>query len=217
MLYATTYMGNKSLATPSAMGVCSFCGDDMIAKCGKINIWHWAHKNLDICDSWSDGETEWHLEWKKLFPKEWAEINISHNKVKHRADIQLPNKKVIEFQHSPLSVDEIHAREYFYGDMVWIFDIRDSSKRKLYDRYYVGDKWVEIYEKPRFDIREKEGFQTFRWKHPKKSISQANCTVYLDLGDERLFHLKKMSLTTPCGGWGKVLSKDTFIKRFTIY
>ncbi len=40
----------------------------------------------------------------------------------HRADIVGSRGKVIELQHSSISPDDIHARENYYGDMVWVFD-----------------------------------------------------------------------------------------------
>ncbi len=40
----------------------------------------------------------------------------------HRADIVGNRGKVIELQHSSIPPDDIHARENFYGDMVWVFD-----------------------------------------------------------------------------------------------
>lgn len=40
----------------------------------------------------------------------------------HRADIVAKDGAVIELQHSPISVDEILARERFYGKMLWLID-----------------------------------------------------------------------------------------------
>ena len=114
------------------------------------------------------------------------EVVIENNGVIHRADAVMKNGTVIELQHSYLSVDEIAKRESFYKKMVWVFDT------------------ISAYEKERFDLRMKDGYQSFRWKHARKSIAYAQKPVRLDLGNGRVFDLKKMSKETPCGGWGKI-------------
>jgi len=205
MLYANTSLG-KEKAHPKQRGICPFCYNSVIAKCGKINIWHWAHEVNSDCDIWSDGETEWHLQWKREFPQSKIEVVLVRGKEKHIADVQLDGGLVIEFQHSPLSVQDIQEREHFYGNMVWVFDISSSMKKE----YYYD---VEIHT-ARFNIRDKDGYKTFRWKHPKKSIAYTTCPTYLDLGNGNLFHLKKMHKETPCGGWGYLISKSTFLKNY---
>ena len=76
---------------------------------------------------------------------------------RHRADIRLAPGRVIEFQHSSLSVDEIWERERFYGPgLTWVFDT------------------IEAVESERLHLRAKRGphhrYRTFRWKHPRRSI-----------------------------------------------
>jgi len=34
--------GVKVEATPQAKGLCRSCGSELIAKYGRINVWHWA-------------------------------------------------------------------------------------------------------------------------------------------------------------------------------
>ena len=117
--------GVKSEAFKGAIGFCPDCGSQLIPKCGqaqkKIN--HWAHKGNRDCDSWAEGETEWHLSWKEKFPEEWREItqHDEHGE-KHRADIKTGCEWIIEFQHSPLSPDERQAREDFYKKLIWVVD-----------------------------------------------------------------------------------------------
>jgi len=106
--------GQKELAKPSAKGVCPTCGGEVIAKCGEIVSWHWAHKKCD-CDPWYEPESEWHIQWKQQFPAAWQEVTIG----KHRADVKTPSG-VIELQNSSLSSGAIHKREEFYGRMLWI-------------------------------------------------------------------------------------------------
>ena len=44
---------------------------------------------------------------------------------RHIADVKADSGFVVEVQHSPISADELQAREDFYGDMIWIVDARD--------------------------------------------------------------------------------------------
>ena len=65
--------------------------------------------------------------WKDAFPSNCQEIvQIDENTgEKHVADVKTPNGVVVEVQHSRISEDELHSREAFYGDMIWIVDARD--------------------------------------------------------------------------------------------
>lgn len=111
-------------AQPKLRGTCQFCGGDLISKCGKVVVWHWAHKSKAACDPWWENETDWHRAWKDRFPKEWQEV-IHTDPVtgeRHIADVKTPHGLVIEFQHSPMSAEEMRSREQFYGNMIWIVD-----------------------------------------------------------------------------------------------
>ncbi len=62
MLYGLDKNGNRIIAEPNMKATCLQCSGDLISKCGSINTWHWAHKNVSDCDDWREGETEWHIE-----------------------------------------------------------------------------------------------------------------------------------------------------------
>ena len=112
----------KSEPFKGGKGSCILCGQETISKCGPIKVHHWAHKSLKNCDPWWENETEWHRKWKNYFPKGWQEI-IHHDEVsgeKHIADVKTSKGIVIEFQNSPISVDELNSREEFYKNMIWI-------------------------------------------------------------------------------------------------
>ena len=66
--------GKPAESEPKLIGKCRICGADMTARCGKIKVWHWAHKGKRICDSYWEKETEWHREWKNRFPDSWQEV-----------------------------------------------------------------------------------------------------------------------------------------------
>ena len=104
---------------------CSICEGQLIAKCGSIKMHHWAHKGSRCTDTWKENETPWHRYWKSIFPEEWREI-VRIDEVtgeRHRADIYVPNKDLyIEFQYSPISVEELQSREKFYKKMIWVIN-----------------------------------------------------------------------------------------------
>jgi len=181
-------------ASPNERAVCPGCGDEVIAKCGTINRWHWAHRNRD-CDSWSEPETDWHLDWKLEFPKECREVVVGC----HRADV-MTDAGVIEFQHSSISADDILERESFYTrqhiqrQMVWVLDA-SGFKRNI-------------------DHRDRGKYDSFRWKTPRKSWWWSGQPIYLDYGYSRLFQIRKLYGKTPCGGWGTWVSRGSFISRY---
>lgn len=154
--------------------ICPSCREEVISKCGSIKVWHWSHKADNDCDSWGEGETEWHINWKNEFPKEWQEVVIG----KHRADIKLPSGKVIELQNSSISAEDIQERELFYGNMGWLFNGKTFAKNinlKFHKRSYMT-KDVEIKNHP-------EGYVTFRWKHPIKSLWNVKKPLYIELNN----------------------------------
>lgn len=108
---------------PNGRSTCPICGGDMIAKCGNRIIHHWAHIRETNCDPWWETETQWHRDWKNLFPEDCREVShMSIDGEIHRADIKTPTGIIIEFQHSPISDRERISREQFYGNLIWVVD-----------------------------------------------------------------------------------------------
>lgn len=123
---------------PKLVGKCPSCGAEMIARCGQIKVWHWAHKSKRNCDPWWENETEWHREWKNRFPETWQEVvlNDTSSGEKHIADVRTGDGFVIEFQYSHINYEEQNARESFYRRMVWVLN---GSRRKTdYKRFRKG-------------------------------------------------------------------------------
>ena len=114
----------KTDPQPKLHGYCPHCGEEVISKCGRVKIWHWAHKSREVCDPWWENETEWHRAWKDNFPREWQEISALDPETgeTHIADVKTSHGMVVEFQHSPMPPEEMAARERFYGNMIWIVD-----------------------------------------------------------------------------------------------
>lgn len=185
----------RVFASPQIVdAVCPLCKSKVIAKCGTIKIWHFAHKSDSECDSWSEGETKWHIDWKNNFPKDCQEVIIKP----HIADVLNKDNIIIELQNSPISPIEITERENFYDNMIWLFNGESLGK---------GLK-----------LRIKKGIITFRWKHPHKSLWNVTKPMFFDMsslyGDVEIFQIKKVYENIPCGGWGIKLSKEEFLKKY---
>lgn len=137
----STVNGERSEANPSLSGHCPSCGSTTISKCGKVKIWHWAHKGKLMCDPWWENETEWHRIWKGQFPKECQEIvQYAKSGEKHIADVKTSQGWVIEFQNSYIKPEERTARNAFYVKLVWVV----NGMRRIRDK----QQFLEILNEP---------------------------------------------------------------------
>lgn len=110
------------------MGECPVCDRPVRARCGKINIWHWAHIGKLECDPWWENETAWHRTWKEKFPPAWQEVALrADNGDRHRADVRTDGGWTIEFQYSHIDPDERRSRDEFYKRIAWVVN---GSRRK---------------------------------------------------------------------------------------
>lgn len=178
----------RTEAYPNQRAQCPSCQGEVLSKCGEIVTWHWAHLAND-CDSWHEPETQWHLDWKRRFPSEWQEVVVGD----HRADIKTP-RVVIEFQASPISPEDIKAREAHYGPMVWVLKGSDFINN--------------------LNLRDRGSYHSFRWKHPRKSWWSSRRPIFIDLDGLGLFELRKLYPNTPCGGWGRFIGREAFLDCF---
>ena len=135
----------KTEAKKGLKGLCPICQQSVIAKCGIFKTNHWAHKNLAHCDKWWENETEWHRQWKDLFPIEWQEFVAIDEKTgeKHIADIKTNENMVVEFQHSNISEEERISRERFYKDMIWIVD--GTRRKRDFTHFAEAFKYNDIW------------------------------------------------------------------------
>src|SRR5688572_29313162 len=90
--------GQRQEARPNLSGTCPICGRPVVARCGEVRIWHWAHLGRRDCDPWSENKTKWHRRWQNEFPVEWQEV-IHHapSGEKHIADVKTDRGLVVEF------------------------------------------------------------------------------------------------------------------------
>lgn len=170
--------GTRAEAKPKLRGACLNCEREVVAKCGDVRIWHWAHLGKLECDHWWEPETEWHRSWKSMFPQEWQEVvHVSESGERHIADVKTPAGLVVELQHSPIAPEERLSRESFYKSMVWVVD----GRRYKRDLTAFGNALAHgsigndspMYIRPRTD-----NAAIFRRWAPLQ------CIVLLDFGDE---------------------------------
>ena len=126
-------------ATNDYQYFCPICGELLIIRAtDSLAVRrHFAHKRGTVClDDWNHDMSEWHLAWQQQFPEQNTEVVIEKDGIKHRADVCI-NNTVIEFQHSPITAQEIAERNIFYlgcgYKMVWVFDATDKIKNYFDD------------------------------------------------------------------------------------
>lgn len=193
MLYANNDHRDKMSPSPRLRAKCPDCFGDVSSKCGEINAWHWAHAT-EACKTGKEPETEWHRNWKLLFPKESCEVKINN----FRADV-FHKGWAIEFQNSPISVADIKAREDNYGlKMIWV--VR-------------GDHFIN-----RFNIYNKQNYHTFKWLHRKRFVETMDRPVFIDFtrriheySHRFIFEIKH---THGKYGWGHVIELESFLDRY---
>ena len=113
--------GERQEPQPGLFGECIGCGKPMVAKCGEVRIWHWAHRSRHRCDSWWENETEWHRDWKVHFPVDWQEVvHHAEDGERHIADVKTNDGWAMEFQHSYIKAEERRAREAYYPKLIWV-------------------------------------------------------------------------------------------------
>lgn len=186
MIYALTGNG-KCTASPKSAGKCPGCGATVIAKCGSIKQWHWAHESVEDCDTWTEPETPWHANWKAAFDPACVEVSMGA----HRADIKTASGLVVELQHSTISAEDVREREQFYGRMIWIIDVEPFAKNIL--------------------IKNRETHVTFHWRWARPTWLQSRRRLFIDLRDGYLLEIKKVKNVTPCHGWGAIHGRSALI------
>lgn len=166
MFKATDEYGKEVMidtAQESKPYFCPICNGLLVVKAKKSKsvAAHFAHKSRVDCDTFSHDMSDWHKEWQNRFPIKNREVPLPFDNPCHRADV-LACGYVIEFQHSPISLEEFDERNRFYTALgkkvVWIFDVMEKYAENrftkiepsyIYDGKYtdtngvVKKKWIE--------------------------------------------------------------------------
>ena len=187
--------GERAEASPKLRGVCRGCGAEVIAKCGKHVVWHWAHKATTHCDRWWEAETDWHRRWKDRFTQDWQEIPMVDQRTGevHIADVRTPAGLVLEFQHSTIDPAEVKAREDFYQRMVWVID---GCKNDA-DRFNFSNMRGGLND---------NGIAAFNWWSRSTLFSRWHTTkpVFIDFGDHGFWRVLRFDPKTKKGLAGLV-------------
>ncbi|MBK9420956.1 MAG: hypothetical protein IPN44_07870 [Flavobacteriales bacterium] len=172
---------------------------NMLAKCGAIYTWHWAHEKGASCDQWSEPESEWHRSWKRPFPADWIEVVLTDNGVRHIADIKTDKGVVIELQNSPIASDVVLRREAFYGErMLWVinaYPVRENLELNPYETEWpemrLGDRIIDYHtKKVIYDEENLKNMFSFRWKRMREAWSSADRPIFLDFGTDEIYRMK---------------------------
>jgi competence protein CoiA len=237
----------KTQPSKGLRGLCISCSNEVVAKCGNMKVHHWAHKSIKDCDSWYEPETEWHRHWKNEFPEEFREISFTNPTTSeiHRADIQNSSGVTIEFQNSPITMDELSSRESFYPKLIWVVNglkfkggihfienIVNPANAKLLSYEFAGKafyKKEDLVNGQPGDLYRIYGFHdigltkadistvhfALDWKNQHKVWLRAKCPVFIDLGHNLLYWLRTRQQLTEPYYYIQGIKKVDFIAKYT--
>jgi hypothetical protein len=192
------------------------------------------------------GETPWHRNWKKAFPPAFREVSFVDATFGelHRADVHTPCGTTLEFQNSPISMEELRSREAFYPNLVWVLNGKKfKGFRVLKSLPDVDDPRLSAYEfchsdhlsmirksdliqdKPKvlnFYHPEIKGvpltsyYYSFCWKHPHRVWFEAKCPIIVDLGGHFLYQLKQRKQLSGDYAYLHIIPRKSFIERYVL-
>lgn len=197
------YIGN---AVKGKEYYCPCCSVALIQKRGNVNAHHFAHPKQIDCDSWSDGMTQWHIEWQSNFPEYQREQKVAIGGDIHIADVLLRNV-IIEFQHSNISASEFKRRCVYYSldgrRLIWVFDAQKCGIMRI-------DNCIS-----------KRG--NYKWWKPKRFLCEItpdnswNIEIFLHTSADTLLHVEQLRTSyddTPSYSFfaGMEFKKSEFLK-----
>lgn len=154
MIYALNDKNEKIDIEDSIRGekyICPCCNGEVIQKKGNVNMWHYAHKNLGLCDEWYS-ENEWTKEFSEKFPQEFREVIVTGKDNRRRiAHIKVENL-IIQLQSKSMTSAEFQEKVDFFSEnsaLVWLVDLRGKDISK-------------------FIPKKKRKTEMFKWKHAWK-------------------------------------------------
>lgn len=138
-------------AYPNGSALCPHCDGIVISKCGEVKIWHWAHKVE--CPYHTEPETQWHLQWKEQAHQCGYDVEVRNND--HILDAFNPSTKTaIEFQHSPILLNELRQRcidATASGFLInWLFDYTNNYRKVDWNPPFINQKKTARYIKIKY-------------------------------------------------------------------
>ncbi|HSI72161.1 MAG TPA: competence protein CoiA family protein [Fimbriimonas sp.] len=214
MFYAVDGREIRIEAAPRRKGFCPLCREPLVARCGDVIRWHWAHQNREDCDRWWEPETDWHLAWKALAHPSQVEVVLGE----HRADIVGHDDVIVELQNSAISAREIVERERFYDRMVWLLNGADFAHNFRVEIGAKGATFHWAHARPSWQFAKKPIFiHSF-------SLGRAVLTPFEKTGStyprwheldrsQQIFQIKSVQLRPYVRGAGRIISVERFTER----
>ena len=149
---------------------------------------HWSHFPDSPCAKYpQDGEKgEWHREVQSLFKMRGAadEVHMrsADDQRDHRADVVLPDGRIVEAQTKFLSTDEYASREATYGDMCWLYNAQDYAA------------WFQA---------EDGDPARFIWGKPDRRFLTHRKPVFFDCHEQGIWKLERLTLQYRKGHRGR--------------
>ncbi|MBO0476442.1 hypothetical protein DOK76_05125 [Vagococcus sp. DIV0080] len=120
---------------------CSACHSEVIIKNGQVIRPHFAHKARQMCEAFSENESEEHLKGKTLIATNCETYGIPYEveaylpELQQRPDVLINGKIAIEFQCSSLSIERFKERSEAYlahdYQVVWLLGNNFHLKKHL--------------------------------------------------------------------------------------
>src|SRR6266702_3722476 len=156
--------GQRQEAQPNLSGKCPTCDHPMVAKCGEVRMWHWAHQGSRFCDPWWENETEWHRAWKGQFPVNWQEVvHQTETGEKHISDVKTDRAQLLNawkegvpagansLVRRAFSDNSVLLREWAGSDAPIFFDLGEMQVLWwLFAKSTDGPAYVAPYSRARF-------------------------------------------------------------------
>ena len=129
---------------------CQTCGSRVEVRKGTKKIpyfAHWRNTLRDNCENWHHDKSDWHKSWQNLFPIDCQEVSMTNEEgIRHIADV-FTDDKIVEFQHSPMSIEEFNKRNEFYTSLgktvIWLFDVRSAARDERLDNHILLKKEIQ--------------------------------------------------------------------------
>ncbi len=185
------------------------------------------------------GETAWHSDWKRAFPESYREKTFLNRELGfyHRADVYTPCGTAIEFQNSPICLDELKSRESFYPNLIWVVngakfkgfkvlkhlpDVDDSRLSNFEFSHTANLSMVRRGEFKKITFHHPElrnipltsYFYSFRWLNPHRVWYEAKCPIIIDLGGYFLYQLKQRQQQNGNYAYLHMIPRKDFISRY---
>jgi hypothetical protein len=190
------------------------------------------------------GETEWHRNWKAAFPEAFREVSFSDVKMGelHRADVHTPCGTTLEFQNSPICLEELKSREAFYPKLIWILNgkkfkgfrvlknLPDVDDPRIADYDFCNTDHLSMIRKADFlkgrprvlNFQHPElkklpltsYYYSFCWKHPHRVWYQAKNPIIVDLGGHFIYQLKQRRQLSEDYPYLHIMTRKSFIEQY---